>query len=94
VRCGVGLLIEKLPADLMLPSQLGDRVSPGEDLNREIPPLGRQEPLGRPGDGVRDWTELRLRETEGRRSLAIHACFLRVGRGIESPAPTWRKQAF
>ena len=38
--------------------------------------------------------EVRLRETEGRRSLTIHACFLRVGRGIESPAPTWRKRAF
>ncbi len=94
VGCGVGLLIEELPADLMLPSQFGDRVRPGEDLNRELLPLGWQESLGRPGDGVRDRTELRLREAEGRRSLAIHACFLRVGRGIESPAPTWRKQAF
>jgi hypothetical protein len=46
VRCGVGLLIEELPADLMLPSQLGDRVSPGEDLNREIPPLGRPGAAG------------------------------------------------
>jgi hypothetical protein len=35
-----------------------------------------------------------LRQTETRRSLAVHACFLRVGRGIESPAPTWRKRAF
>jgi hypothetical protein len=88
------LLIEELAADLMLPRQFGDRVSPGEDLNRETLALGRQESLGRPGDGVRDGSELRLRETEGRRNLAIHACFLRVGRGIESPAPTWRKQAF
>jgi hypothetical protein len=87
VRCGVGLLIEELPADLMLPSQLGDRVSPGEDLYSEIPPLGRQEPLGRPGDevGNGDGSQVRLRQTEGRCSLAVHACFLRVGRGIESP---------
>jgi hypothetical protein len=49
VRCGVGLLIEEVAADLMLPGQLGDRVSPGQDLHGEIPPLGRQEPLGRPG---------------------------------------------
>jgi hypothetical protein len=78
----------------MVPRQLGDRVSAGEDLDREILPLGRPESLGRPGDGVRDWSEFRLRETEGRRSLAIHACFLHVGRGIESPAPTWRRQVF
>ena len=34
----------------MLPSQIRDRLSPGEDLNGEILPLGRQESLGRPGD--------------------------------------------
>ena len=64
VRGGVGLLIEELAADLMLPSQLGDRVSPSEDLDGEILPLGRQEPLGRPrtGSGRAAGVEVRLCE--------------------------------
>jgi len=45
---GVGLLVEELAADLMAARQLGDRVSPGEDLKRERLPLGRSQPLGRP----------------------------------------------
>jgi hypothetical protein len=96
VGCRVRLLIEELAADLMSPSQLGDWMSLGEDLNSEILPLGRLEPLGRTGDevGNGDGSEVRLCQTETRRSLAVHACFLRVGRGIESPAPTWRKRAF
>ena len=36
---GVGLLVEELAADLMLPGQLGDRLSPGEDLDSQILPL-------------------------------------------------------
>ena len=87
---GVSLLVEELPADLMLPSQLRDRFCPGEDLDGQVLPLRRQESLGRPGDR----SEVRLRETEGRRSLTIHARFLRVGRGIASPAPIWRKRVF
>ena len=87
---GVSLLVEELPADLMLPSQLRDRFCSGEDLDGQVLPLRRQESLGRP----RDRSEVRLRETEGRRSLTIHARFLRVGRGIASPAPIWRKRVF
>ena len=39
----------------MLPSQLRDRVCPGEDLDGQVLPLRRQESLGRPGgrDGAR-----------------------------------------
>src|SRR4029077_17401517 len=86
----VSLLVEELPADFMLPSQLRDRFCPGEDLDGQVLPLQRTQSLGRPGDR----SEVRLRETEGRRSLTIHARFLRVGRGIESPAPIWRKRVF
>ena len=45
------------------------------------------EPLGWPGweVGDGDGSEVRLRQTEGRRSLADHACFLRVGRGNQPP---------
>lgn len=68
VGCGVGLPIQELTADLTFPSPFGDRVSPGEDLNSEILPLGWQESVGRPGDGVRDWDELRLRGTGGRKT--------------------------
>ena len=39
---GVGLLVEELPADLMLLSQLRDRLSPSEDLNSQILPLCRE----------------------------------------------------
>ena len=46
---GVGLLVEELAADLMLPGQLRDRLSPGEDLDSQIPPFLGQQPLGRPG---------------------------------------------
>ncbi len=64
------------------------------DLDGQVLPLRRQESVGRPGDRIGDRSEVRLRETEGRRSLTVHARFLRVGRGIESPAPIWRERAF
>ena len=95
-RRGVDLLIEELATDLMLPRQFGDRLRPGEDLHGELLPPVRPEPLGRPGRelGQGGDGEVQLRRIERGRSLRVHACFLRVGRGIESPAPTWRRQVF
>src|SRR5271165_2008318 len=83
---GVNLLIEELPADLVLPGQLGDRFSPGEHLDGQALPLLRQQSLGgtrntdRDRTG-RDWAgdrrEIALRGREVRSSLTIHVCFLR-----------------
>jgi len=42
----VNLLIEELPADLVLPGQIGDRFRPGEHLDSQVLPLLRQELLG------------------------------------------------
>jgi hypothetical protein len=84
---GVNLLVDELPADVLLASQLRDRFRSGEDLDGKGLPLRREELLGRPTDVV-DGTEVRLRETDERRSLAVHARFLLVGRGIDSPPPT------
>ena len=36
------LLIEELPADLVLPGQLGDRFRPGEHLDGQVLPLLRR----------------------------------------------------
>ena len=43
---GVNLLIEELPADLMLPGQLGDRLCAGEHLDGQVLPLLRRKSLG------------------------------------------------
>ena len=91
---GGDLLIDELPADLMLASQLGDRLGPGEGPDGQLLPLLRQESLGRAGDGGRCGDGLGLRERDAGRTLAVHACFLHVGCGIENPAPTWGKQVF
>ena len=61
---GGDLLIDELPADLMLTSQLGDRLGPGEGPDGQLLPLLRQEPLGRPGDEGRCGDELGLRERD------------------------------
>src|SRR5271157_6596893 len=82
----MGLLIEELPADLVLPGQLGDRFSPGEHLDGQVLPLLRQQSLGgtrntdidRSGrDCAGDRREIALRDREVRSSLTIHVCFLR-----------------
>ena len=75
---GGDLLIDELPADLMLTSQLGDRLGPGEGPDGQLLPLQRQESLGRAGDGRRCGDDLGLRRKDAGRSLAIHACFLHV----------------
>ena len=43
----MNLLIEKLPADLVLPGQLGDRFRPGDHLDGQALPLLRCQMLGR-----------------------------------------------
>ena len=82
---GVNLLIEELPADLMIPGQLGDRFSPGEHLDGQALPLLRQQSLGgtrsidiyrRGPDWAGDRREIALRDRELRSSLTIHVCFL------------------
>ena len=57
---GVGLLIEELAADLMLPGQVGDRLSPSEHLDSQIPPCwgsslwaGQRGRLGGSATGLR-----------------------------------------
>ena len=83
---GMGLLIEELPADLVLPGQLGDRFSPGEHLGGQVLPLLGQQSLGgtrnidicrRWPDSAGDRREIALRDREVRSSLTIHVCFLR-----------------
>ena len=78
---GVNLLVDELPADPLLASRLRDRFRPGEDLDGQGLPLRREELLGRPADGV-DGIEVRLRETDERRSLGVHACLLGDGAGF------------
>src|SRR5262249_19338705 len=75
---GVDLLVEELPADLMLPRQRGDGLCPGEGLDGQGLPLRREQSLRRPGAGAGVGTEVRLRGIDERRSLAVHARFLRV----------------
>ena len=90
------LLIEELPADRVLPGQLGDRFSPGEHLDGQALPLLRQQSLGgtRNTDiyrSGRDWAgdrrEIALRDRDVRSSLTIHDCFLRetVFEGTNNP---------
>src|SRR5208337_1913834 len=84
---GVNLSIEELPADLVLPSQLGDRFSPREHLDDQVLPLLGRESLGGTCDvvshrsGPANWVDVRrgitLRYRDERSSLAIHVCFLR-----------------
>ena len=95
--CGVHLLVEELPADLVLAGQLGDRFSPGEHLDGQVSPLLRRQLLGRTRNinSCRNWPVKRsrsgsgitLRDRDGQSSLTIHVCFLRetVFVGINYP---------
>ena len=49
---GVGLLVEELAADLMLPRQVGDGRCAGEDRDGQVLPLLGRELLGRAGAGA------------------------------------------
>src|SRR5208283_4612884 len=83
---GVNLLIEELPADLVLPGQLGDRFSPGEHLDGQPLPLLRRQLLSRTRNvnSCRSWPVKRsrsrsgitLRDRDRQSSLTIHVCFL------------------
>src|SRR5208282_3518577 len=82
----VHLLIEELPADLVLPGQLGDRFSPGEHLDGQPLPLLRRQLLSRTRNmnSCRSWPMKRsrsrsgitLRDRDRQSSLTIHVCFL------------------
>src|SRR5208282_581665 len=82
----VHLLIEELPADLVLPGQLGDRFSPGEHLDGQPLPLLRRQLLSRTRNrnSCRSWPVKRsrsrsgitLRDRDRQSSLTIHVCFL------------------
>src|SRR5271165_7267101 len=83
---GVHLLMEELPADLVLPGQLGDRFSPGEHLDGQALPLLRRQLLSRTRNmnSCRSWPVKRsrsrsgitLRDRDRQSSLIIHVCFL------------------
>jgi hypothetical protein len=75
---GVHLLVEELAANLMLPRQLGDGLGPGQGLDGQGLPLRRKQSLGRPKGEAGVGTEVRLCGIDERRSLAVHARFLRV----------------
>ena len=82
----MNLLIEELPADLVLPGQLGDRFSPGEHLDGQPLPLLRRQLLSRTRNmnSCRSWPVKRsrsrsgitLRDRDRQSSLTIHVCFL------------------
>ena len=103
---GGDLLIDELPADLVLTSQLGDRLGPGEGPDGQLLPLLRQESLGRPGSIQRcrrgparadaeGRGEVGLRDRGVRSSLTNHVCFLRETGFVRFQSPaTWRRQAF
>ena len=85
---GMDLLIEELPADLVLPGQRGDRSRPGEHPYGQVSPLLRPQSLGgtRSIRGYRRGPaqanaegrgEIGLRDRGVRSSLANHVCFLR-----------------
>ena len=84
---GVHLLVEELPADLVLAGQLGDCFRPGEHLDGQVSPLLRRQLLGRTRNmnSCRSWPVKRsrsgsgitLRDRDRQSSLTIHVCFLR-----------------
>jgi hypothetical protein len=84
---GMNLLREELPADLMLPSQLGDRFRAGEYLDGQVLPLLSRQLLGRtqdvisyrsgPANGVGGRRGITLRDRDKRTRVAIPVCFLR-----------------
>src|SRR5208337_574272 len=84
---GVHLLVEELPADLVLAGQLGDCFRPGEHLDGQVLPLLRRQLLGRTRNmnSCRSWPVKRsrsgsgitLRDRDRQSSLTIHVCFLR-----------------
>ena len=84
---GVHLLVEELPADVVLAGQLGDCFRPGEHLDGQVSPLLRRQLLGRTRNmnSCRSWPVKRsrsgsgitLRDRDGQSSLTIHVCFLR-----------------
>ena len=84
---GVHLLVEELPADLVLAGQLGDCFRPGEHPDGQVSPLLRRQLLGRTRNmnSCRSWPVKRsrsgsgitLRDRDRQSSLTIHVCFLR-----------------
>jgi len=84
---GVHLLVEELPADLVLAGQLGDCFRPGEHLDGQVSPLLSRQLLGRTRNmnSCRSWPVKRsrsrsgitLRDRDRQSSLTIHVCFLR-----------------
>ena len=67
---GVGWLIEELPADLMLPSQVGDGLGSGGDLKGQLLALPGPELLGRAGCRSRQRDRVALRGGDEAKSLS------------------------
>ena len=91
---GGDLLIDELPADLVLTSQLGDRFRPVRArMASSCLCCGRSRLAGQEdgaGAGISSDCERRMQDVAWR-SMPV---FSMLCRGIESPTPTWRKRAF